>query len=187
MNEIIIAILIFCARVIDVSLGTIRIIFISKGKKFFASFLGFIEALIWLCAINQIMNGVTAFWMYIVYAAGFATGTCVGIMFEEKISIGNVLVRIITHNNPEKLIEELKSKKYTLTTMDADGRKEKVKMIYTVVPRKKLHEIEEILDNYGPKTFYTIEDVRYAKEMNYDIVKTEIDRKMNLRKKNKQK
>jgi len=82
--------LIFFARVCDVSLGTIRIIFISKGIKYLAPIVGFFEILIWLLAISQIMQNLTNPYYYIFYAGGFATGNLVGIILDEKLSIGTV-------------------------------------------------------------------------------------------------
>jgi uncharacterized protein YebE (UPF0316 family) len=98
--------LIFLARVVDVSLGTIRIIFISKGFKFLSLIVGFFEVLIWLVAINQIWGNFTNIWLYLAYAAGFATGNYVGIWLDEKISLGSVMIRIIIRKNSKKLIFE---------------------------------------------------------------------------------
>ncbi len=94
-NYLILPLLIFLSRVVDVSLGTIRIIFVSKGFKFLSLVIGFFEVLIWLVAINQIWGNFTNIWLYLAYAAGFATGNYVGIWLDEKISLGNVMIRII--------------------------------------------------------------------------------------------
>jgi len=105
---ILLPILIFFARVGDVSLGTIRIIFISKGIKYLAPLIGFFEILIWLVAISQIMQNLTNIYYYIFYAGGFATGNLVGIIIEEKLSIGTVAIRIITRKDAEELTNALK-------------------------------------------------------------------------------
>jgi len=102
---VILPILIFLARVCDVSIGTIRIIFVSKGIKYLATFLGFFEILIWLMAISQIMQNLTNVYYYLFYAGGFSTGIFVGILIDEKLSIGTVSVRIITRTDASKLIE----------------------------------------------------------------------------------
>ena len=105
---ILLPLLIFFARVCDVSLGTIRIIFVSKGIKYLAPIVGFFEILIWLLALGQIMQNLNNVFYYIFYAGGFATGNYVGILLEEKLSIGTVGIRIITKREAEKLIEVLK-------------------------------------------------------------------------------
>ncbi|MDD1699528.1 MAG: DUF5698 domain-containing protein, partial [Methanoregula sp.] len=97
---VIIPLLIFCARICDVSLGTIRVIFISKGIKYLAPIIGFFEVIIWLLAIGQVMNNLTNFVAYGAYGAGFASGTYIGMLIEEKISLGLTSVRIITKKDP---------------------------------------------------------------------------------------
>jgi uncharacterized protein YebE (UPF0316 family) len=96
---VLLPLLIFLARVLDVSLGTVRIIFISKGYKFLSLFIGFFEVLIWLTAINQIWSNLSNVWLYLAYAGGFATGNWIGIWLDEKISLGHAMVRIIIRKN----------------------------------------------------------------------------------------
>ena len=85
---IILPILIFIARVCDVSIGTMRIIFISRGAKILAPLLGFFEILIWLVAIGKVMQNLDNIACYVAYAGGFATGNFVGIRIEEKLAMG---------------------------------------------------------------------------------------------------
>ena len=161
---IIIPLLIFFARVCDVSLGTIRIIFISKGIKFLAPLVGFFEILIWLLAIGQIMQNLTNIYYYIFYAAGFATGNFVGILLDEKLSIGTVSIRIITKKDASELIKALKNNKINLTILNAEGPNGKVKVIFTVVNRQNISKIINIVKIHNPKSFYSIEDIRYVSE-----------------------
>lgn len=161
---VILPVLIFLARVIDVALGTIRIIFVSKGIKYLAPLVGFFEILIWLMAISQIMQNLTNVYYYIFYAGGFATGNFMGIILDEKLSIGTVSVRIITRTDASKLIEGLKNKRYGVTSVDAKGPKGKVKLIFTVVNRQNIQNVIKIVKKYNPKAFYSIEDIRYVSE-----------------------
>src|SRR3989344_8289644 len=112
---IILPLLIILARVVDVSMGTIRVIFISKGFKKVSTILGFFEVLVWLAAISQIMQNLTNIYYYFVYAFGFALGTYVGMVIEEKLSIGKCMLRIITRKDAAKLVTELKKHNYNLT------------------------------------------------------------------------
>ncbi len=157
--------LIFLSRICDVTLGTIRIIFVAKGKKYLAPVLGFFEVLIWLIAMQQIMSNVTNIWLYITYAAGFAAGNFVGIMIEDKLSIGKIMIRIITQNGADDLIDVLKDKEYRLTYVNAHGRDNKVKIIFSIIDRKKIKDITSIIHNINPKAFYSIEDIRFAREV----------------------
>lgn len=161
-SYIFIPLLIFIARVIDVSLGTVRIIFISKGFKFMAFILGFVEVLVWLIAIKQLWANLNSPLLYMAYALGFATGNYVGICIDEKLSFGTVLLRIIIKKSPHKLLQELKKNNYPATVIDCYSEDEKtdVKMIFSVLRRKDLKKVLYLLNKTNPGAFYTTEDVR---------------------------
>lgn len=161
-SYLLLPLLIFTARVFDVSLGTIRVIFISRGFKFLAPLLGFFEVLIWLAAINQIFNNLTNFYYYFVYAAGFAAGTFVGILIENKLSIGKVIIRIILRDEPAKVISVLKDSGFHITWMDAEGHAGKVKKVSVVADRHDLEKVISIVRESSPQAVYTVEDIRFA-------------------------
>jgi uncharacterized protein YebE (UPF0316 family) len=160
----ILPLLIFIARVIDVTFGTIRIIFVSKGEKFLAPIFGFFEIMIWLFAIGQVMQNLTNITYYIAYAAGFATGNFVGIYIEDKMAIGKLVVRIITRKDSSDLIAALKSRNYGITIIDAQGATGSVKIIFTVLKRKDVDDVVGMIKHFNPKAFYSIEEVQAASE-----------------------
>jgi uncharacterized protein YebE (UPF0316 family) len=163
-THLVLPILIFLARIGDVSIGTMRIIFVSKGKRNIAPFLGFFEVLIWITAISKIMENLDDYINYVAYAAGFATGNFIGMFIEERLAVGIQLIRIITHQQGLELVKRLNSVGYGATTVEAEGAREKVHLIYSIVPRNDLKEVLEIIHNFNPKVFYTIEDVRATSE-----------------------
>jgi uncharacterized protein YebE (UPF0316 family) len=156
---VILPFLIFLARVIDVSLGTARVVFISRGYKLTAALSGFWEVLIWLLAIGQIMKNLSNPMCYIAYATGFALGNYVGVTLTEKMSLGVVLVRILTHENADRLIDALKASQYGLTSIEGRGAVGPMKVIFTVVQRQFVDEIVSIIQIHNPNAFYTIENV----------------------------
>src|SRR5690606_34384822 len=157
---IVIPILIFCARILDVSIGTMRVIFIARGYRWLAPILGFVEVVIWLLAIQQIMQNLTNVWCFFAYAAGFATGTYVGMIIEEKLSLGDVLIRIITKKDAELLIASLRAHDYTVTSIDGEGNIGAVKVIFSIIPRQHISYVVKIIQEHNPLAFYTIEDIR---------------------------
>ncbi len=161
---VILPILIFASRIIDVTLGTIRIIFVSRGKKCLAPILGFFEVIIWIMAISQIMQNLNNFACYVAYAAGFATGTYVGIIIEEKLAIGMLVVRVIVVEDEHQLKQSLYKAGFGVTVVDAQGANGDVKIIYTVIKRKDLNEVMEIVTNCNSKAFYSIEDARKVRQ-----------------------
>lgn len=154
--------MIFLARICDVTIGTIRIIFVSRGQKKLASFCGFFEVLIWLVAIGQIMQHLDNVWCYLAYAGGFAMGNFIGITIEGKMAMGILVVRVFTQADGSRLITRLKEAGYGVTCLDGHGTTGPVQVIYTVIQRSSLEVVDRIIRDYNPKTFYSIEDVRFV-------------------------
>ena len=161
---VLLPLLIFLSRVLDVSIGTMRLIFVSKGFKILAPMLGFFEVTIWLLAIGQIMQHLNNIMCYIAYGAGFAMGNYIGIVLEEKMSIGTVLIRVIPKLNTDKLIDFLREREFAVTTVDVEGMSGKVKMLLSIVNRKHTEAYIEAVNQFNPKAFYTIEDIGSVKE-----------------------
>ncbi len=157
--EVTLPLLIFVARVTDVSIGTLRIIFVSRNMKYFATVLGFFEVLIWLFAIGRIMQNLTNPVHYIAYAGGFSMGNLVGMMIENKLALGVVAIRVITNQKTFYLAAHLRKIGYTVTTVDAQGNRGPVKVIYTIVKRKRISSFINVVKTYHPRAFYTIENV----------------------------
>ena len=161
---VVLPILIFIAGVAYVSLGTLRIIFIARGRRFLSPLLGFFEVSIWLVAISQIMSNVSNIVAYMAYAAGFAVGNYVGIIIEEKMAIGNMIVRIILTKNDEALKKRLADAGFGVTTVDGRGIHEQVKIIYSIIRRKDLEKVEKIINESHSNAFYSVEDARSVVE-----------------------
>lgn len=159
----IVPILIFVARIIDVTFGTIRIIMISRGRKYIAPIVAFIEIMIWLFAISQVIQHLEGAY-YLAYGLGYATGTYVGILIEEKIAIGKVIIRIITKKDSEDLAEHLRDTGYGVTIFEGQGATGHVKLIYMTIERSDIDRILKIIKEFNPKAFFSIEEVRLAKE-----------------------
>ena len=156
---IILPLLIFFARVFDVTLGTLRLLFISQGRSKLAPIVGFFEIFIWLLAMGQIFSNLTNFIYYFAYAGGFAIGNYVGLVVESKISLGLLSLQLIIRDNPEQMITLLKENGYSLTTMSAEGSKGIVKLVLLIIKRKNLPKILELIRHNNPKVFISIEQV----------------------------
>ena len=165
VDWVIIPALIFLARICDVTLGTLRIVFISKGDKTVAPLLGFLEVLIWLIAITQVMENLSNVASYFAWAGGFATGNFLGLRIEQKLALGQVVVRVITVEPAGNLVDRLKGRGYRLTCVDARGTRGKVDLLFMIVKRKKLDEVIGIIRSFNPQAFYSIEDVRSVSEV----------------------
>jgi uncharacterized protein YebE (UPF0316 family) len=161
---IILPILIILARIADQTIGTLRLIFLSKGFRILAPVLGFFEVIIWLLAVSQIFQRLDNWLTYIAYGLGFAIGNYVGIVVEQKISLGSVIVRIVPKYDTTELINYLKERNYGITSVAAEGSRGPVKVIFSIIKRKDIGDFVSIINRYNPNAFYTIEDVRAVHE-----------------------
>jgi uncharacterized protein YebE (UPF0316 family) len=161
---VILPLLIFFARILDVTIGTLRLIFVSKGYKFYAPLLGFFEVVIWLIAIGQIMQHLDNFLCYFAYGLGFAAGNYLGIYLDEKMSLGTVLIRVVPKFDTTNLINHLREHNFGASLVDIEGMTGKLKMIFTIVKRKDLKEVLGVIHEHNPQAFVTIEDVKTAKD-----------------------
>ena len=152
--------MVFLARLVDVTLGTLRISFISQGKRNLAPLLGFIEVFIWITVVSQIVSHAHNLLAYIAYAAGFAAGAYAGMYLESRLAIGTQIVLTIVQNNASILTDRLHSAGFGVTCVDGQGANSPVKLIYTIVPRKNLESVLSIIRDSHPHAFLSIQDVR---------------------------
>jgi uncharacterized protein YebE (UPF0316 family) len=169
-DYLIMPLLIFIARVSDVSINTLRFMFMMNGKKNIVPILGFCETLIWLLAIGQIFQNLDNPLSYLAYAGGFAMGNYVGMTLDEKLALGRVLVRVITPQPLPTLLEFMKEKDYRFTNVGGEGRYGKVNLLFTVMKRDQLQEFISMVKTCDEKAFYTIESVKRASEDEFNIM-----------------
>jgi len=161
--EILTLLFIFFARVLDVSMGTIRIILVSQGYRNIAPVLGFIEILIWLTAIGKALSNLSSISSYLIYAGGFATGNYVGMLLESKLSLGFQSLRIITGEKVTALPMALRDEGLELSIVNGKGPKEDIILIYVVAQRRKTKKLINLINTIEPNAIVTVEDVRSHK------------------------
>lgn len=159
-----IPLLIALARITDVSIGTLRIIFVAKGLRYLAPVLGFFEVSIWLGAISQVMENMTNLTNFFAYAIGFSLGNYLGMYIESRLAIGMVVVRIITKSDSSNLVRALRAMRYSVTVADAQGNSGDVKIIFTVIKRSGIKIVQSLILEHNPQAVYSIEDVRHASD-----------------------
>ncbi|MGC3948208.1 MAG: DUF5698 domain-containing protein [Chryseolinea sp.] len=164
-SYLLLPLLIFIARIGDVSINTIRIIYVLGGRRVTATLLGFFESFIWLMAIRQIFEHLDNWICYVAYPAGFASGIFVGMIIEERIAYGKVIVRIITRKDVSSLIEYLNANQLRYTKVDAQGPDGPENLVFTVLERERLESMLYKLKDILPTAFYTVEKVNRATEV----------------------
>jgi len=144
---------------------TIRVIYISRGIKYLAPIIAFFEIVIWLLAMEVVMQDLANIANFLAFALGFAMGTYVGLVIEEKLSIGTVILRIVTTDESnEEIVSFMQSENYGITTLDATGSRGSVKMILSLVNRTDVSRITDHIQSTNPHAFFSIEDVRYVNQ-----------------------
>lgn len=159
---IVLPLIICLCRIADVTLGTMRIILVTKGYRKVAPIAGFFEVLIWLFVMTQVIKHMDNLACYFGWATGFATGVYVGSWIENKIALGIVIIRMIISDEADQLSISLKEGGFSVTYVAGIGSKGPVKVLYTVTQRKLQNEAVKIIRNYNPNTLYTIEELKSA-------------------------
>jgi uncharacterized protein YebE (UPF0316 family) len=154
------ALMIFFLRVADMSLDTIRVLFVVRGKKAIVWVLGFFQSLIFVIAISSVLTELDNILNVVGYATGFATGNLVGMLIEQRLAIGHILVTIISSNRGAFIAERLRAGGYAVTEIPGRGRNGTVFELHASVLRKDLPNVETIVLEADPQAFITAEDVR---------------------------
>ncbi len=156
------ALFIFCLRLADVTLGTVRTVLVMRGVRFAAALVGFFEVIIWVIAISRVMGHLDNVFNIIAYAAGYSCGILMGIFVEERLALGITVVNIIVHEDEGQLTDALREAGFGVTRMAAYGMRDEMHLLRVVLPRRKLNQLIRLCKKLSPKSFLTIEDVRGA-------------------------
>ncbi len=165
MNILIAALSIFLLRLLDQTLGTLRILYVNKGKPLFGAILGFIESAIWIIAISQVIQDLNDPFLIFGYALGFAAGTIMGSYIENTIAIGDIVVRIFVpkDSDSEKVAKELRTNGLGVTIINGEGMQGEVTIAWCVTPRKRLKDVMKIVSEITPDAYVTIEPTNPTK------------------------
>lgn len=152
--------LIFFMRVCDMTLDTLRVLVVMRGKKSIAWVFGFFQSTIFVLAISTVLSNLDNPLNMVGYAAGFATGNVVGIWIEERLAIGHLHLRIISSRRGAAISEQLRKAGYAVTEIPARGKDGTVSLLAVSVLRKNASAIETMIREIDEDAFITAEDVR---------------------------
>lgn len=156
------ALMIFCLRIVDVSMGTFRTIMVTRGHSRRAAMIGFIEIIIWLVAVSQTIKNVNNVLNVICYSGGFAAGTFLGVWLEEKLALGFVNIRIISMTKGEEIAQALRQEGYGITQIDGRGQNGPVHLLHIIAFRRKIQHIMQVVDRIDNSSFVTIDEARHV-------------------------
>ena len=155
---------IFCARILDVSLGTVRTIVTVKGNRLFASLIGFFEVMIWYVIVKEVLNTPeNSLWLGISYALGFATGTYIGSYISEKFISGNFGVQVITSNNSMALVYALREAGYAVSVIDVRGKNEGNKhLLFIEINKKSFNHLNKLIKEIDKEAFVVVNETKFV-------------------------
>ena len=154
------ALTIFCLRITDMSLDTLRMLFVMRGRKALVWILGFLQSAVFVIAITKVMSDLNNPLMVLGYAAGFATGNLIGMIVEERLAIGHIHLEIISQRHGVKLAKTLREAGYGVTEISARGKDGTVRILSASVLRKDLARARKIVHAVDEEAFMTSEDIR---------------------------
>jgi uncharacterized protein YebE (UPF0316 family) len=155
------AVAIFLARIMDVSLGTLRTIVVFRGYRVLAAILGFFEVMIWLLAAGQVFQNLKAWHLAVAYAGGFAAGNIVGSWLEAKLAIGSELLRVISENRQVNLAERLRDRGYDVTELAGLGdRSIPVEILLVIEKRRRMPRLLRLIHDIDPDALCTTSDIK---------------------------
>lgn len=152
--------LIFVAKCSDVTLATIRTLFVVKGKKKLAFCVGCLEILIYLFAMNKVLGDMGDIFKVASYTLGFATGNVVGITLEEKLAIGLITAQVFTSKDVDRFSNYLRDNGFGVTVIEGKGREGVKYILQVVLDRKNLNNFQSTIDNYDSKAFVAISEIK---------------------------
>ena len=160
-NLLLAFLIIFVLRITDVSLGTLRTVFILHGWKPLATVTGFVEVTIFIFAISQVVSSVSHWALLFAYSGGFAVGTYIGLLLEERFALGFSQLRIISRDKGKEIAEALWREDFGATVVQGTGRSGLVGMISSVVPRAYLSQCVSVANKLDNKCFINVSDTRH--------------------------
>jgi len=152
--------LIFLLRVSDMTLDTLRVLVVMRGRKAIAWILGFFQAAIFVLAISSVLKDLNNIVNVFGYAAGFATGNVIGMLIEERLAIGHTHMRIVSSRRGSAIADRLREEGYAVTEVSGRGKDGMVTVLNCSVLRKNVDRVRKIINAVDPEAFITAEDVR---------------------------
>ncbi|MGF7057354.1 DUF2179 domain-containing protein [Brassicibacter mesophilus] len=162
---------IFGARILDVSMSTVRMLMIVQGRRVYAAIIGFFEVIIYITALGKVVNGLSNPGNLLAYALGFACGNYIGIFIEEKIALGNLTAQVVLNGNIDEVVDELRGKGYGVTVIEGLGKNGIRRILNITLKRKDLNNLHEILKSLDNEAFITVSNTKHISGGYFSTIK----------------
>lgn len=150
---------IIALRLVDVSIGALRITYLVRGKRLIAGTLGFFESLAWVVAAGLVLSDLDEWYKVIAYAGGFGLGTALGGTLDRYIASGQVMLRVMAPIDSPPVAALLREAGFGVTVVNAEGRDGEVRLTLVALRRRQLPEVLELVGSENPAAFVTVDDI----------------------------
>jgi len=155
--------IIFFAKIIEVSISTIRIVYVNKGERAKGAILGFVEIMIWLVVVSSVLHNITEDPIKVfIYAISFSLGNFIGVTIESKIAVGLSSIQVVVnHKDGEILADILREQGYGVTIIEGKGKNDSIKnLLFIQLKRKKIPEATRLIKEHNPEAFITVNEIK---------------------------
>ena len=160
MTAVLAGLFVFAMRVTDMSLDTLRMLFVMRGQRLLAGALGSVQAAVFILAVGTALRGPLNVWTVTGYAAGFGVGVVLGMIVEERLAFGYAMFRVYSATSGAAIARALRDAGHAVTDFVAHGRDGRITVVNSVVARKDAPAVRAIIDGIDPQAFVTVDDVR---------------------------
>ena len=160
MTAVLAGLFVFAMRVTDMSLDTLRMLFVMRGQRLLAGALGSVQAAIFILAVGAALRGPLNVWTVAGYAGGFGVGVILGMIVEERLAFGYVMFRVYSSTSGIEIARALRDAGHAVTDFVARGRDGRITVVNSVIARKDAPAVRAIIDGIDPQAFVTVDDVR---------------------------
>ena len=164
MNLLFTCVTIFFARILDVSLGSVRIILLGKEKSKLAFWIAFLEIFIWFVVAKDDLANGNNLWIAFSYCLGYATGTYIGSIISERFIKGTLGVQIVTSNHDTSVIDSIRKEGFAVSAIDIKGREQENSkyMLFLEINKKRFDHLKNLVKELDPTAFVVVNDTKYV-------------------------
>ncbi|MDD3135858.1 MAG: DUF5698 domain-containing protein [Methanoregula sp.] len=163
--DLILPLIILVARIVETTMETIRLVYVTKGHKYLASGIGTLKIGVWVVSTGLVLTNLDNIPGILAYMVGYGLGTLLGMTIESWIGLGSVIVRIFCTEEPEHLISQLGQRGFGTTRINGSGQfVPAVAVLISIVPRTELRQLLEMLKQDYPTVHFTIEEISTMSE-----------------------
>lgn len=157
---LLVSLLIFVLQATNITVGSLRVMMLVRGRRLAAGGLALLESTVWIYAAGQVINDLGNPMKVVAYVTGFAVGTMVGVTVERWMALGKSLLRIVAPVDSPQVVDALRERGFYATVINAAGRDGDVRVVFSVVPRRQIKTVEELVVRINPRAFVTFEETR---------------------------